>query len=295
MTDLPIKREGTAGQVDSPTVGTRSAVLFSAVAFVALAALFSVVLRDPKPQNSSIVPTNQVAVTNSAGENSEAWYCPGPLPVGSWPSSYSSVYLTNLGKSALNITAVVANSLSGNVDKVNVAISPGSGTVISLSRKLPKSFAALSVMANGPGLAVTEVVDGPDGESSASCVNSAARTTALPSGSTLNGKNINLSLYNPAPTAAVVNVGVNVLNARDQQESLAPAALQGITLSPGQVKTLDVGRSIPQEPSVGLVLHAVGGKIAGGAQLIDPGFANLGEGSLVTAAVPTANRWIQKR
>lgn len=292
MSEAAVVKEKTVVSGDRPTVVTRSVVLFLATLFAVSAAVLSVILPDPKPQNSTLSPLNQVAVTNSAGENSEAWYCPGPMPVGAWPASHSSVYLANLGKSTLQVTLEIADSVTGQVSKINAVIPAASGTAISLSRTWPKSFAAVSVMADGPGLAATEVLSGQDGESTAACVNSTAKTLLLSAGSTLDGKNINLSLYNPAQTAAVVNVGIDLLNARSQEESLAPAALQGVTLQPGQIKTFDVGKSIPQEPSAGLVINAIGGQIVAGAQLIDPGFANLGEGSLVSAAVPTANRWI---
>jgi|GEM_PF-5248746 len=269
----------------------RFLALLLAVFLVALAVAASVFSRDPQQRFSLPVASNQVVASDTAGASSQAWYCPGPLPIGGWPHSVSSIYLADIGTDNLTATIMVSSSLTHYHSRINVSLYQHSGVVVPLTRSGIKSFAAVSVIANGPGIAATQVLDGPNGETASNCLTSPAESLGLAAGSTLDGKNINLSIYDPTSTASIVNVALSVVNIHDQSESLAPPKLQGITLEPGQVETFDIGKSIPEEVSAGLLLTALGGKVVAGAQLINPGFANLGEGSLVTAAVPSANRW----
>ncbi len=278
-------------ETNNPTPQKRFLTLFLVVCLVAITATISALSHDPQPQKSAFAVANQISVSNTTGANSQAWYCPGPLPIGAWPKSVSSIYLADIGPENLNVTLLVSDTVSHKITRMDVTVPKAEGVVVPLTRSGTMSFAAVSAVTNGPGLAAVQIIDGQDGETTSNCMTSAGKVLGVSAGSTLDGKNINLAIYNPTSTPAVVNVALQIVNTHGQNQSLAPPKLQGITLEPGEAETFDVGQSVPQEPSVALLINALGSDVVAGVQLIDPGFANLGEGSLVSAVAPSANRW----
>ncbi len=203
----------------------------------------------------------EVAPAVAVGKaSSSAWFCPGPLPVGTL-SEASSVAITDVGTHPLTGDVTIA-ATSGRSSTETVTIPVRGESVVGLRRHGPRGSAAVTVVVNGSGAAVDELVHGSEGVSATPCSQSPAPSAYFAAGSTQGASNLSLGVYDPGATPAVVDVSFVTSSG-----TVAPPAFQDMSVGPGQVVVLDVGHYVPSEAAVATLVHSTGGGVAAGTLL----------------------------
>jgi hypothetical protein len=113
-----------------------------------------------------------------------------------------------------------------------------------------------TVLLDGGEVAVTESVRDAHGFGVAACASATSASWYFPQGSTLAGNAVTLVLYDPAVTAAVVDVGV--LTASGETE---PAAYQGLSVPAAGLVTEQLDKHATSVPVLGTVVEAASGSV----------------------------------
>ncbi|HUY30703.1 MAG TPA: DUF5719 family protein [Acidimicrobiales bacterium] len=200
-----------------------------------------------------------VVVTN--GASSSAWYCAGPLPVGT-PGEASSIAVTNVGRSVVTGEVVVSSTTGGSRDVSRLTVPAGQESVVGLTRLGARGVAAVTVLVNGSGVAVEEIVHGASGISAAPCVNHADDTAYIAAGSTIGADNLSLAVLDPGSTPSVVSISFATSSG-----IVAPPPFQGVTVGAGALAVFDVGHYVPSNPAVATIVSATGGRVVAGAAI----------------------------
>jgi hypothetical protein len=101
-------------------------------------------------------------------------------------------------------------------------------------------------------------VSGPLGASTAPCSSSASSTWYFGSGSTAGGAALQMALFNPLPTPAVVDLS---FVAPQGAAPIVPPAYQGMPLAPGAVLVENVADHVPGNGSLAAVVEALSGSV----------------------------------
>ncbi len=143
--------------------------------------------------------------------------------------------IANAGTSRVGGQLLVSTSRGLSSSRA-ISIPPRSTTEETLVAPAQSSFGAASVLANGTGVGVEEVIDSPTGREAAACVGRANSVQYLAGGSTKGASDIALAIYDPGATPSVANVSFATSSG-----NVAPLAYQGLPIGAGQVAVVDVG------------------------------------------------------
>lgn len=202
------------------------------------------------------------------GSQSSTWYCPGEPTAATTGISSSLVLVGTAGRPVrAELTAVGA---AGPAHRGAVTV-PATGEVSVAPPALGgRRWQADRVDLAGGGVAVSAVVDGPRGRSVAPCASETSSQWYFASGATNGGSTLRLSLFDPAPVLAVVD-----LSFITSSGSTSPMPYQGIVVRPMSVVTETVGRYVEDQGSVATVVSARSGAVvADELQLFGPGGAS---------------------
>jgi len=205
----------------------------------------------PVPGAAVVQPVSSVA---PADVESSAWYCAG----GSGGSGSVAVATLDL----VNTTDRPANGLltvvtdGGASRRRAVSVPAGSETVVTPSDIVSGSWVATSVQLTGGGVLVTQSVAGPEGWSTAPCARATAPVWYFASGTTTDSNALDLSLFNPSTTTAVVD-----LSFVTPRGLLAPQPFQGVVVPAGGLTVERIGSYVQDQASVSTVVHVRTGRV----------------------------------
>lgn len=231
--------------------GTIIAVVLAVITTIAL--LDGSLGRPAAPVAAASQQATATAVV-PAGAGSSSWFCAG----GSGPGAGAeeTVVLTNPTTRAVTgtVTAVASTGLRRSV---TVHVAPGGITTVVPAQLAPGPWVTAEVLLAGAGIGVDETVSTPLGWSEAPCASSTAPRWYFTGGSTAGSDGVNLSIFNPTATAAVVDT--TMVTSRGQV--LKPAAYQGVTVGPGALVTQYLSDHDEGDPSVSVTVSAVTGSV----------------------------------
>jgi hypothetical protein len=223
------------------------------------------------------VPAPASAVLAGPGATSSAWYCAG---VAAAPSGTQAFLL---------VADPEAHPLTGTVDTVPVgsqvsapqsfSVPPGQEVTI------PVVTGAATVLSDGAA-AVEQVLTGPLGSTTAPCSSTTAGNWFFAQGSTASGDGLQVALYDPLPTPAVVDVSF----VSQAGGVVAPPAYQGVPLAPGTVVVENVADHVPGDPALATEVKAVTGAVAA-SEVAETAGSGQGGLSLVDGVSAVARRW----
>lgn len=219
----------------------------------------------------------------SSPVTSTAWYCAGPLPVGRQPQA-SSIAVANVGDRPARGRLVVTSS-RGERRTTVIAVGAHAQAVYGLPRGWTAASAAATVLVDTASVGVEELVHGPNGPMAARCSVEAGHTAYLAEGSTRGAANLALAIYDPGATPAVASVSFAT-----SAGGVTPPAFQGISVAPGGLVVLDVGREVPGQLTVATTVQSTGGRVVVGAA-VDAVVGHHLLSSLATASPMTSERW----
>lgn len=263
MTDAARDRAGDVGEATTarPPERRRGLAVGLVAAALALAGVANATIRPGGAERSLRLATQASPVVVANGASSSAWYCAGPLPVGT-PGEASSIAIANVGSSSVTGELVVSSSAGGSRAVTRIAVPAGEESVVGLARTGRRAVAAATVLVNGSGVAVEELVHGSSGLSASPCSDHADRTTYLAAGSTLGADNLSLAVLDPGSTPSVVSISFATSSG-----PVSPPAFQGVTVAAGGLQVFDVGHEVPSRAAVAATVTSTGGRIVAGAAI----------------------------
>jgi hypothetical protein len=226
------------------------------LAALALAGVASVAIHptSARPSSGSL----GTAAESLPGASSTAWFCAGPLPVGT-PHEASSLAIVNGGASAVAATVTVATAAGGSLSEP-ISVPGEAESAVGFVQLHATTAAAARVIVEGTTAEVVELVHGLMGPDAAPCVRQATATQYLAAGSTQARNDVQLALYNPGATPAVAAVSFATPGGTQ-----SPPALQGVLVPAGHVVVLDVAHSLPFRRYLAVTISSSGGGIVAGA------------------------------
>jgi Family of unknown function (DUF5719) len=233
--------------------GRWAALLVVAVPIVAVAVLEAAFPASPAVLSAG--PTDGVSVA-APGSYSSSAFCAG----GTGTAASATVYLTNTTSRSVSgvMTATAPPAASGTASTAHRTISvPALGTAaVDPADGLPGGSNASMFTFAGGGVAVSQVVSGPTGWSTAPCASQTSAEWSFAGGSTAGGNLLTLSLLNPTATEAVVNVSFLT-----DGSVVVPQAYQGLNVPPGQLLTENVGDFVQNADDIATLVTAQTGTL----------------------------------
>ena len=274
-----------------PALGVRGRALLAVSLGVALLLIVNSLVRETSAAGAGgFVGSPSLPVVQM--DRPSAWRCPGPLPVGTGKKS-SRIAIVNSANSTVAVAVSVSRtdlpvrgvSASPSVSTSRLAIAGDSQTVLTLARHGPAGLAAVSVETDSGGIGVAESIRGGFGAVlAAPCTLGSAPTGYLPTGSTLGSSDVELALYDPDATPAVVNVSVS-----NGTAPTSPPAYQGVVVPATGLVVLDLRRWVFQFTSLAITATAVSGDIVVGELETAAATISVASGSTTTNRITHAH------
>ena len=229
----------------SPDAPRRLALLAGVVLVVVGVSVAQAVVPAPEAPAAAAAPASAVVSDSSA--STSVWYCAGPAaaPAG----SQASVFLTNPGPRPVAGSLHTATTSGAATDQQFVV--PALGQV-----GLAVPLAAVEVLLEGGGVGVFQQLSNPLGSSAAACASNTSANWYFSEGSTANGAGLQVAVFNPLPTPAVVSVSFV-----SPSGPVVPPAYQGIPLAAGAVAVENVADHAPGDASLAAVVDALSGAV----------------------------------
>jgi len=217
---------------------------------VALAGLGLVSTSTSSPAPAAVAPSAQAVHVDT---ESSASFCGGLEHVAGVVSS--EVAIADLAGVARTLEVTTSNE-RGRASRRLIAVRPGHVLHLDPSHLLAGSVEAMSIVADGGGVAATESVSGSGGTAVAPCLTETGPTWVLTGGSTEVGHSLSVSVLNPNATAAQVSVSFLTPSG-----FVEPSAFKGLDLGPHQLDVLHVKDVAPNQSLITTDVAATFGNV----------------------------------
>ena len=265
----------------------RLPALLLVVALLAGGGLASAVVATPPAEPFHPAPAALASLAAPAASDASSWYCTG----GSGPQNpiaQPTLYLVNSGSQTVQGTITVYDGTGRSATRPVSVPALGEATA-SPGSILPDDWLASRVDLAGGAVAVSELVAGSTGWSVAPCSSVAAPNWYFASGSTTVGNALYVSLFNPTPSAAVVD-----LRFVTGQGVAQPPPFQGLIVEPGAVVTAQVMAYVQNQATVATEVVARSGKVVATELQVHRGAVRSGISLRLGTPAP-ASRWYLPR
>ncbi|MDQ6615143.1 MAG: DUF5719 family protein [Actinomycetota bacterium] len=227
---------------------------------VAVVALSAFADRSSKgPPAGATVAVMPVAAPAAA--LSSSWFCAGPTgPSGSSGSS------GHLADGRLVIANAASRPLRGRVTLIpstgaavsqDVQVGPANQIVVAEKTASAAPYLGAVVELDGGQAAVEQVVTGTEGTSSTACATTGSTSWYFPSGTTQESSNLSISLLNPYPDDAIVDLSFTT-----EQGQENPQDFQGIVIPGGTMTGFDLGTHLRRRAAVATTVKLRVGRVA---------------------------------
>jgi hypothetical protein len=266
-------------------VGTarRSFVIGCILLLLALAGFANASVKRHRDASASGPSAAVSAAQTSGGATSSAWYCAGPLPLG-LRSEHARIAVANISPKVVHGELLVATE-TGVARAEHLAIAAHGAISLAVASPGHSAFGAASVLLDGAGVGVEELITGPTGTDASPCVSHATAVQYLPGGATKDGSTIDLAVFDPGATPSVASVTFATATG-----TVAPPAFQQMPIEAGETLVLDVDRYLPLQPILATTVTAAGGRVVVGAIASSP-VGKVVYPSLVAASAVPETSW----
>lgn len=234
------------------------------------------------------------------GAISSAWFCGGGTAVGDGGVAELSLVIANAESTGARAEVTVV-TVGGETATTTVEVPARGRARVNTWELVQGDFVAATVEVRGGRVAVDREVAGPDGFSTGPCSTTAATSWFVPSGSTLRGAQEYLSLYNPFPDDASVDVAFDT-----DKGTRSPSPWTSYTVPGRSVRVLQVSDQVDDRAEVAARVTARSGRlVVDRLQTYDGSgddvtgteegavTTDAPQGLVSTAAIPSAaDRWV---
>ena len=222
----------------------------------------------------------QTPMGGRSGARSSAWFCTGATATTDGAAN-GSIVVANAGKRRLTGTVTVIPT-EGDSREVPLSVAATGRTVVRLTDVLTAPYASALVELDG-GEAVVELAGtGPLGDTSTACASSASTTWYFAEGVTTRDAVEVISLFNPFPEDAVVDLVFTT-----EEGEVTPQALTGLSVEGRGMFAVSVGDHVQRRESVSVHISARAGRlVASRLQTFDGSAGRKGVSLGLGAAAP---------
>jgi hypothetical protein len=220
----------------------------------------------------------QTPMAARPGSRSSAWFCTG-VTAAADAAANGTVVVANAGSRPLDGTVTVVPS-EGDTKQVSLAVMAHGRAVVKLSDVVNAPYASTLVELDGGEAAVELDATGPLGESVSPCASAASTTWYLAEGVTTKDAAEVITLFNPFPEDAVVDMVFTT-----EEGEVTPQALTGLSVKGQGMAAINVGDYVQRREAVSAQITARAGRlVAGRLQTFDG--SNGRKGMAVSLAAP---------
>ena len=201
-----------------------------------------IVVQDRNSSNrTASVRLNEMVPTASPDSAlSSTWYCAAGTATGVTSGdgagfAEQTVTIANASDSESSGSITAYNEKGDTASKAVKVGAHGQATV-RVSELLKAPWASAVVEMSGGGVTVTHELRGPAGRSISACASSPGALWYFPAGTTRAGTRKSLTLFNPFPGEATVDIAFDT-----EEGARTPQQLQGTVVAGGRIVVVDVG------------------------------------------------------
>lgn len=226
------------------------------------------------------VPASQpVPVAAPASALSSSWFCAGATGTSNGPAA-GQLVIANAGAVSLSARVrLVPSSGAGRTESLVVA--PRSSLTVDESLAAHPAWIGAVVDLDGGAAAVDQVVHGPLGQAATPCATAGSQQWYFASGQTLVNAADTMTLLNPYPTDAVVDMTFTT-----EQGVEAPGDFQGLVVPAGALLSVDLRSHLRRRQQIATTVRARTGRVvAWSTEVVSP--PSSGEAVLGAPANPS--------
>lgn len=208
----------------------------------------------------AVPPVQPVPVAAPAQALSSSWFCAGATDThsgagGPHGPAPGSVVIANSGLGPA--TGVVTLVPSQGTDlRIPVTVNPDSRTVVTEDIPGGTPWIGAIVDIDAGAVAVEQQVDGALGRSSTPCATAGSSQWHFATGATLINAQVVVSLLNPYPTDAVVDLSFTTDQGAEQ-----PPEFQGLVVPPGGLYSVNLGDHLRRRQAIATTVTARSGRL----------------------------------
>jgi hypothetical protein len=222
-----------------------------------LVALLAALVAFGRTEGSAAPSTDAVPLPRAdpAGALTSSWFCPSAQG-GAAIVQATEIDITNPTSSTRTGTITWFAVADGKVTPQPFTVGPGALARLRNGTAATTPAASALVETEGGGVVVEQVVVGATTSSVAPCASDTSANWYLANGSTLVDATEVLSLFNPFPSDAVVDVEFSTEEGRE-----APGAVQGLVIPAGRTTFIDAGATVRRQAITATAVRARTGQL----------------------------------
>jgi hypothetical protein len=222
----------------------------------------------------------QTPMAARPGARSSAFFCTGATAT-SEGAANGTVVVANAGTNAIGGT-VTAFPSDGEAKEVGIRVPAAGRAAVRLADVVTAPYASALVELDGGQAVVELTASGPLGESISPCASAASTRWYFAEGITTKDAVETITLFNPFPEDAVVDMVFNT-----EEGEVTPQALTGLSVRGRGMAAVDVGQHVQRREAVAARITArVGRLVAGRLQTFDGSVARKGMSVQLGSAAP---------
>ena len=246
------RRPGAGGAPRRDRRGTRVPVIAAVGGLLVAGGLADRSAGHPAP--APVAANQPVPVAAPVAALSSSWFCAGATDKVGAPAG-GQIVVANAGTGPLTARVRLVPS-SGTGLTRTVAVAPRS--TVTVQEDLPSHPAWIGAVVDldGGAAAVDQVVGGSLGRAAAPCATSGSAQWYFPSGQTAVNATDTVTMLNPYPTDAVVDMSFTT-----EQGAEAPGDFQGLVVPAGGLLAVDLGSHLRRRQQIATSIHARNGRV----------------------------------
>lgn len=211
---------------------------------------------DSRISRPSTDVTTQVEtpIGGRTGARSSAWFCTGATSTGDGAAN-GSLVVANAGNRRLTGSVTVIPS-EGDSKQVALSVAASGRTVVRLPDVVTAPYASALVELDGGEAVVELAASGPLGETATACASSASTTWYFAEGVTTRDAAEVISLFNPFPEDAIVDLVFFT-----EEGEVTPQALTGLSVRGRGMYAVNVGDHVQRRVQVSAQITARAGRL----------------------------------
>jgi Family of unknown function (DUF5719) len=210
---------------------------------------------------------------------STSWYCPG-VPAGNMVGASGSFTIANTSESEFSTRLTLFPV--GKDPVVSTIVVPARGRkVINPAETAPSTMAAALIEMSGAVGAVEQTATSQEGVSVSACVLEPSPNWYLADGSTRSDSSMSLTLFNPSPTDAVVDLAF-----ADEENARVTKKFEGRVVPARSLVVLDISQVILRKERLSVAATVRSGSLVMGRFQVFRGDSGSRRGFMVGAAAP---------
>lgn len=186
---------------------------------------------------------------------SSTWFCPGATAAGESGVAEGVLAVANPRSGEVTGTVTI-HPTEGEARSVPLTVAAFATAQLRFADLATSPWAAITVEVDAGEVAVEQIVFGPGGWSAAPCATRASGTWHLAGGSTSRLNNLWVTLYNPFPDDAIVD-----LTFATNEGSANPQAFRGVVVRGRTLVVLPIGDHVRRRDDVATTVQARRGRL----------------------------------